>query len=82
VGRLTRRLTEDPALSGLRVHGFGYESPKLRWPWSTARVPDYNDIAQSLPAYLDAVITRGGPVAFGQVPGRGVSRLMRDPSAG
>jgi hypothetical protein len=53
--KLTARLTTDPDLAGLRVHAFGYESPKLpRWSMSQTRIPDYNDIAQSLPAYIAA----------------------------
>lgn len=57
-GQLTARLREDTDLTGMRIHAFGYESPKLRWPGSPRRIPDYNDIAQSLPAYL-AVHVRG-----------------------
>jgi tetratricopeptide (TPR) repeat protein/pimeloyl-ACP methyl ester carboxylesterase len=53
--RLTAQLSLDPDLAGLRIHGFGYESPRLpRWFFSSTRVPDYDDIAQSLPAYLAA----------------------------
>lgn len=53
--RLTASLGTDPDLTGLRIHAFGYESPRLpRWSMSPTRIPDYNDIAQSLPAYLAA----------------------------
>jgi pimeloyl-ACP methyl ester carboxylesterase len=52
--RLINRMRDDPDLGGLRIHAFGYESPKLRWPGSPVRIPDYDDIAQSLPAYLAA----------------------------
>jgi pimeloyl-ACP methyl ester carboxylesterase len=52
--RLISRMRDDPDLAGQRIHAFGYESPKLRWPGSPVRVPDYDDIAQSLPAYLAA----------------------------
>ena len=51
-------------LAGLRIHPFGYESPKLRWPGSPVRIPDYNDIAQSLPAYLAAHAPGTAPVAI------------------
>ena len=51
---LDERLRGDSELQGLRVHRFGYESPKLSFPLSWTRVPDYNDIAQSLPSYLAA----------------------------
>lgn len=61
--RLAARLQVDPDLAGLRIHAFGYESPKLRWPGSTTRIPDYNDIAQSLPAYLAANVQGSAGVA-------------------
>ena len=61
--RLRARLQEDTDLAGLRIHAFGYESPKLRWPGSPTRIPDYNDIAQSLPAYLAAHVRGGAGVA-------------------
>jgi acylglycerol lipase len=62
--QLTTRMREDPDLRGLHIHAFPYESPKLRLPGSPARIPDYNDIAQSLPAYL-ATHTQGtAPVAI------------------
>jgi Alpha/beta hydrolase family len=61
--RLRARLQEDADLAGLRIHAFGYESPKLRWPGSPTRIPDYNDIAQSLPAYLAAHVRGSAGVA-------------------
>jgi len=61
--RLAARLRVDADLAGLRIHAFGYESPKLRWLGSTTRIPDYNDIAQSLPAYLAAHVRGGAGVA-------------------
>ena len=36
---------DEDDLRGLRIHKFGYESPKLRFPGSPARIPDYNEIA-------------------------------------
>ena len=62
--RLVARVQQDPDLAGLRIHAFGYESPKLRWPGSPTQIPDYNDIAQSLPAYLAAHIREGAGVAI------------------
>jgi pimeloyl-ACP methyl ester carboxylesterase len=50
--RLISRMRDDPDLARLRIHAFGYESPKLRLPGSPMRIPDYDDIARSLPAYL------------------------------
>jgi tetratricopeptide (TPR) repeat protein len=50
--RLIRRIEADEDLDGLRVHPFGYESPKVPRPMGTTRIPDYDDIAQSLPAFL------------------------------
>jgi pimeloyl-ACP methyl ester carboxylesterase len=38
--RLIYRMRDDPDLVGLRIHAFGYESPKLRWPGSPVRIPD------------------------------------------
>ena len=61
--RLIARLREDTDLAGLQIHAFGYESPKLRLPGSPTRIPDYNDIAQSLPAYLAAEVRGGAGVA-------------------
>ena len=62
--RLIDRLGDDPELTGLRIHAFPYESPKLRWPLSPARIPDYNDIAQSLPAYLATHAPGNTPIAI------------------
>ena len=62
--RLVRAMREERELSGLRIHAFGYESPKLRWPGSPARIPDYNDIAQSLPAYLAAHVPGTASIAI------------------
>ncbi len=39
----------DEQLRGLRIHPFGYQSPKRpRLPLSPTRIPDYEDIAQAL----------------------------------
>lgn len=62
-GRLVARLREDESLAGLRVHLFEYESPKLPLlpSWRT-RIPDYDDIAQSLPSFLEANTRNGAPL--------------------
>ena len=47
--RLNEVWRADEELRGLRIHPFGYPSPKKpRLPFSVTRVPDYNDIAQTL----------------------------------
>lgn len=47
--RLAAVWCADKDLQGMRIHPFGYECPKKpRLPLSTARVPDYDDIAQVL----------------------------------
>ncbi len=61
--RIISRLRDDPDLAGLRIHAFDYESPKMRWPLSRARIPDYDDIAQSLPAYLATYSPGTTPIA-------------------
>ena len=61
--RLVARLREDESLAGLRVHLFEYESPKLPpLPSWRTRIPDYDDIAQSLPAFLEANTRNGAPL--------------------
>jgi hypothetical protein len=45
--RLTTVWSADERLRGLRIHPFGYRSPKKpRMPFSSSRIPDYDDIAQ------------------------------------
>lgn len=47
--RLTSVWSADQRLRGLRVHPFGYPSPKApRLPLSPSRIPDHDDIAQTL----------------------------------
>jgi pimeloyl-ACP methyl ester carboxylesterase len=61
--RLVARLREDESLAGLRVHLFEYESPKLPpLPSWRTRIPDYDDIAQSLPSFLEANMRNGAPL--------------------
>jgi pimeloyl-ACP methyl ester carboxylesterase len=62
--RLIHRMRQDDEFAGLSIHTFRYESPKLRWPGSPVRIPDYDDIAQSLPAYLSANAPGTTPIAI------------------
>jgi len=62
--RLADRIEREPSLGEIRVHRFGYSSPKLRFPWQPSRIPDYNDIAQTLPAFFDAHVADTGSVAI------------------
>jgi len=62
--RLVDRFRADPDLAGTRFHAFGYESPRIRWPWSMARIPEYEDIAESLPAYLAEQVRDGSPIVM------------------
>lgn len=62
--RLVGRFRADPDLASARFHPFGYESPRFRWPWSRARIPEYEDIAESLPAYLAERVRDGSPLVM------------------
>lgn len=62
--RLVGRFRADPDLAGARFHPFGYESPRFRWPWSRARIPEYEDIAESLPGYLAERVRDGSPLVM------------------
>jgi hypothetical protein len=58
--RLIAMWRADGQLQGLTIHPFGYLSPKKpRLPFSPTRVPDYDDIAQTL-ATEYTVCARGG----------------------
>jgi hypothetical protein len=58
-------LSDDSDLRGLRIHAFSYESPKLpRFGWLPFRIPDYNDVAQSLPAYIAAEAPGEAPLVI------------------
>jgi Alpha/beta hydrolase family len=55
--RLNSVWRADEELDGLRIHPFGYSSPrKTRLPLSATRVPDYNDVAQTLATEYTAVL--------------------------
>ena len=50
--------------SGLRIHSFGYPSPKKpRLPFSVTRVPDYDDIAQTLATEYATVLADASDIA-------------------
>jgi energy-coupling factor transporter ATP-binding protein EcfA2 len=55
----------DDELEGLRVHGFGYPSPKKgRLPLSWTRVPDFDDLAQMLAAEYATRLGTASSIAF------------------
>jgi pimeloyl-ACP methyl ester carboxylesterase len=63
--RLASVWQSDEQLRGLRVHAFGYASPKEpRTPLSVARVPNYDDIAQMLAAYYSTALAGAPNVVF------------------
>lgn len=52
-------------LEGLRIHGFGYPSPKKRrlsFAWT--RVPDFDDLAQMLASEYATVLGEASSIAF------------------
>ena len=63
--RLVEVWRADQDLQGLRIHSFGYESPrKPRLPLSTARIPDYDDIAQVLATEYATVLKGVSDIAI------------------
>jgi triacylglycerol esterase/lipase EstA (alpha/beta hydrolase family) len=63
--RLNDRWRADAELDGLRIHPFGYESPKMpKLPFSPTRVPDYDDIAQTLAVELITVLADASEIAI------------------
>src|ERR1700753_2080190 len=55
----------DDELTGMRIHGFGYSSPKKpRLPASRTRVPDLDDIAQTLATEFVTVLAQAPSIAF------------------
>ena len=52
-------------MSDVRPFTFSYESPKRpRLPFSTVRIPDYDDIAQSLPNFLRPLCDKNIPLVI------------------
>jgi hypothetical protein len=63
--RLNALWREDEELRGLHIHPFGYPSPKKpRLPLTVTRVPDYDDIAQTLASEYAAVLGRVPEIAI------------------
>jgi pimeloyl-ACP methyl ester carboxylesterase len=55
----------DAELKGLRVHGFGYPSPKKpRLPLSWTRVPDFDDVARTLATEYMTVLAGSPSIAI------------------
>ena len=55
----------DGELEGLRIHGFGYPSPKKRrLPLSWTRIPDFDDLAQMLAAEYATKLGTASSIAF------------------
>ena len=55
----------DEQLRGLRIHPFGYPSPKKpQLPFATTRVPDYEDIAQTLATEYTVRLAEAPDIAF------------------
>jgi len=56
-------LTATPELAGLDFHRLGYESPKVSIPLFPTRIPDYDDVAQSLRPFISSQVPSGN-IAF------------------
>ena len=61
--RLATVWENEPRLSGFTWHRVRYESPRVSLPWQPTRIPDYDDIAQSLRPFLLAHAPTGD-IAF------------------
>lgn len=62
---LIKMIGEDKELAGLHVRTFEYPSPKVpRLAFLPSRIPDYDDIGQSLASELAAHARPGRPVAI------------------
>jgi pimeloyl-ACP methyl ester carboxylesterase len=62
--RLNEVWRADEELRGLRIHSFGYPSPKKpRLPFSVTRVPEYDDIAQTLATEYATVLANASEIA-------------------
>jgi pimeloyl-ACP methyl ester carboxylesterase len=57
--KIVRHIREDQELRGVHVKPFEYESPKLQLPFSPTRIPQYDDIAHTLPAWLTTQVPKG-----------------------
>ena len=63
--RLDAIWSADEQLRGLRIHPFGDQSPKRpRLPFSPTRVPDYDDIAQTLATEYTVALAEEANIAI------------------
>ena len=63
--RLIAIWSDDEQLRGLRIHPFEYPSPKKpQLPFSTTRVPDYEDVAQTLATEYTVRLAEEPDIAF------------------
>jgi pimeloyl-ACP methyl ester carboxylesterase len=63
--RLNAVWSADEQLRGLRIHPFEYPSPKKpRLPFSGTRVPDYDDIAQTLATEYTVELAEAADIAI------------------
>ncbi|WP_432973185.1 esterase/lipase family protein [Dactylosporangium sp. CA-233914] len=63
--RLTASWSADERLAGLDIHPFGYRSPKRpRLPFAPSRIPDYDDIAQTLASRYTVALGEAAAVAI------------------
>lgn len=63
--RLNTIWSDDERLRGLRIHPFGYLSPKKpKTPFAATRVPDYEDIAQTLANEYTVALAEVPNIAF------------------
>jgi pimeloyl-ACP methyl ester carboxylesterase len=63
--RLSEVWRADEELRGLRIHSYGYLSPKQpRLPFSVTRVPEYDDIAQTLATEYATALANESDIAM------------------
>src|SRR5664279_3860974 len=62
--RLIEQLGKDRSLVSVDMRKFDYRSPKLRMPLSAARIPDFDDIAQTLAEHYRLVLRDFDEVAI------------------
>jgi tetratricopeptide (TPR) repeat protein len=62
--RLIEQLEKDRSLVSVDMRKFDYRSPKLRMPLSAARIPDFDDIAQTLAEHYRLVLRDFDEVAI------------------
>lgn len=63
--RLTGVWTADDNMPGLRIHRFGYRSPKRpRTPFSRSRIPDHDDIAQTFATEYMVKLADAAPIVI------------------